>query len=96
MLTRAEILRVLRENKPLLQQRFNVRRIGLFGSYAREEAGTQSDIDTLVEMEQVTFDNYMDLKFYLEDLFQSPVDLVLATRVKPRLRPYIEEEVIYA
>jgi len=96
MLTRAEILRVLRENKPFLQQRFNVRRIGLFGSYAREEAGTHSDIDTLVEMEQVTFDNYMDLKFYLEDLFQAPVDLVLANRVKPRLRPYIEEEVIYA
>ena len=96
MLTLIEILHVMQDHKPFLQQRFHVRRIGLFGSYVRGEARPGSDIDALVEIESVTFDRYMDLKFYLEELFQLPVDLVLADNVKPRLKPYIDEEVIYA
>ena len=54
-----------------------------------------SDIDILVELEAPTFDGYMDLKFYLEDLFGRDVDLVMADSVKPRLRPYIAREVQY-
>ena len=96
MLTSMEILHIMQGHKPFLQQRFHVRRIGLFGSYVRGEASSSSDIDALVELESVTFDLYMDLKFYLEELFQLPVDLVLADNVKPRLKPYIDEEVIYA
>jgi predicted nucleotidyltransferase len=96
MLTQAQILRTLRSQKPLLEARFAVQRIGLFGSYARGDATSESDIDALVEMTVPTFDHYMELKFYLEDLFQTPVDIVLADSVKPRLKPYIEAEVVYA
>jgi len=53
-------------------------------------------VDILVELAEPTFDNYMDLKFYLEDILSRPVDLIIADTVKPRLKPIIEQEVIYA
>jgi len=75
-----------------------VKRIGLFGSYIRNEQKDRSDIDILVEFEknQKTFDNYMDLKFFLEDLFKSKVDLVVVEAIKPDLKPYIMRSVRYA
>lgn len=79
-----------------LNERFTVQRIGVFGSFARGEAGPDSDVDIIVELGEPTFDHYMDLKFYLEEILQHPVDLVLADTVKPRLRPVIEREVVYA
>jgi len=70
---------------------FGVKKIGLFGSFARGEQTSTSDIDILVEFDQdfKTFDNYMDLKFYLEDLFNYKVDLVIAEAIKPDLKPNI-------
>ena len=53
-------------------------------------------MDFLVEFEKKTFDNYMDLKFFLEDLFDRPVDLVIADAVKSRLRKPIFEGTVYA
>ena len=96
MVTKKIILNTLRDHKEELENRFGVRKIGLFGSYARDNAGLQSDIDILVEFNSPTFDNYMDLKFYLEDLLKTPVDLVLNDALKKRLRPYITQEVVYA
>jgi len=95
-LTRDEILGRLREHGPAMRHRYSLRRIGLFGSYFRGNADDQSDLDLLVEMDEPTFDHYMDLKFYLEDLFKCSVDLVLADSIKPRLKPQIAREVIYA
>jgi hypothetical protein len=79
-----------------LERRFSVKRIGVFGSCARGEAGPASDVDIVVELAQPTFDHYMDLKFHLEAVLQRPVDLVLAETIKPRLRPIIEREAVYA
>ena len=78
MLTASEILKKLKENREKIRK-FGVKRIGLFGSYIRNEQKKESDIDVLVEFEKgkKTFDNYMDLKFFLEDLFQCKVDLVI-------------------
>ena len=73
-----------------------VRKIGLFGSFKRGQAGRKSDIDILVVLAQPTFDSYMDVKFYLEDLFGRKVDLVMEDALKPRLRPYILADVEYA
>jgi len=73
-----------------------VQRIGIFGSFARGNAGPESDVDILVELKEPTFDHYMDLKFYLEDILGLSVDLVLHDAIKPRLKPIIEPEVIYA
>lgn len=77
---------------------YGVRRIGLFGSYNRGEQNENSDVDILVEFEEnrKTFDNYMDLKFFLEDLFGFPVDLVMEGTIKPDLLPHIMGSVKYA
>ena len=77
--------------------RKKVKRIGLFGSYVKNEQTAESDIDLVVEFEKgkKTFDNYMELKFFLEDLLECKVDLVIAEAIKPDLKPYIMEDVKY-
>jgi len=76
-------------------RKFGVRRLGLFGSTVRGESRPDSDLDFLVELERNSFDTYMDLKFFLEDLFECRVDLVLADTIKPRLREDILKEAEY-
>ncbi len=93
---KADVLSVIREKQSEIAGRFTVRRIGVFGSFATGKAGPQSDVDILVELDKPTFDNYMDLKFYLEEILNHPVDLVIHDAVKPRLKPIIEQEVVYA
>ena len=97
MLTYKNILTKLEENIATIKK-FGVKRIGLFGSYLRKEQKPTSDIDILVEFEKgkITFDNYMDLKFFLEDLFKCKVDLVMKEAIKPDLKPYIIGSVKYA
>jgi len=97
MLASEEITKKLEENMEKIKQ-YGVKRIGLFGSYAKDEQKKESDIDILVEFEEgkKTFDNYMDLKFFLEDLFQCKVDLVIKESIKPSLRKYILDSVKYA
>ena len=93
---RDEILKTLRVHKDELRQRFGVKSLAVFGSVARGEAGPESDVDILVEFEgRATFDRYMGLKFFLEDLLGRRVDLVTRKALKPRLRPYVEQEAIY-
>ena len=79
-----------------LSERYTVVRIGVFGSFARGDDNRESDVDVVVELAQPTFDHYMDLKFRLEEVLQRPVDLVMAETVKRRLKPIIEQEVVYA
>ena len=96
MLRKKEILETLLTHTDELNKRFSVTKIGLFGSHVRDEALPGSDIDLLVEFAHPTFDNYMDLKFYLEDIFHESVDLVLSDALKPRLISYVNAEVVYA
>jgi predicted nucleotidyltransferase len=88
-------LKTLEARVPALR-RLGVRRLGLFGSVARDEAGEASDLDFVVELDEKTFDRYMELKLYLEELFACQVDLVLADSIKPRLRSTILNEAVYA
>jgi uncharacterized protein len=75
---------------------FNVESLSLFGSVARNEATTDSDLDFLVEFKgPATFRGYMDLKFYLEDLFEKPVDLVIKKDLKARIKQSVIDEAIY-
>ena len=96
MQPRDEILEQLHAHKAEMRRRFSAERIGVFGSCARGAARADSDIDILVEFSEPSFDHYMELKFYLEDLFGAPVDLVLADCIKPRLKPVIAAEAVYA
>ncbi|MFQ5974782.1 MAG: nucleotidyltransferase family protein [Candidatus Hydrothermarchaeales archaeon] len=97
MMESEEIIKKIEENIDKIK-RYGVKKIGLFGSYIREEQKKESDIDILVEFERgkKTFDNYMDLKFFLEDLFNHKVDFVIAEAIKPDLKPYILRSVKYA
>jgi uncharacterized protein len=94
-LTKAKILGVLGTHRREILE-FGVKTIGLFGSLAKGKGKSSSDIDILVEFRNPTFDQYMDLKFFLEDLFGKKVDLVLRDTLKPRIRKYILDEVVYA
>ena len=94
-MNRDEILKCLAEHREELTN-LGVKSLALFGSAARGEAGPDSDLDFLVEFEgSATFDQYMNLKFFLEELLGRPVDLVTHKALKPRLRPYIEKEAVY-
>lgn len=92
---REQILTALHTHRAELE-RFGVTSLALFGSAARDELGTQSDVDVLVEFgAPVSFDRYMDTKLYLEDLLERPVDLVTRRALRPQLRPAIERELLY-
>lgn len=89
-----EILDLLREHRGEFRQ-FGAKSLALFGSFAREEARQDSDIDLLVDFNSPpTFEAYMNLKFYLEDLLGRAVDLVPRKTLKPRLLPQVEREAI--
>ncbi len=90
---RERIMQLLRERREQIRD-YGVRRLRLFGSCARDEAREVSDLDFLVDFEKKSFDAYMDLKEFLENLFGCPVDLVLSNAIKPRLRPFILKDAI--
>lgn len=94
MRTRLQTLQLLEDNLDRIKG-FGVRQLGIFGSVAREEDSENSDIDVLVDLEKETFDNYMGLLFYLEDLFGKKVDLAIKNSLKPRIRDRILSETVY-
>lgn len=94
-MSKNDILTALNTNEAKIKS-FGVLRLSLFGSSARGEETPQSDLDFIVEFEKKSFDSYMDLKLFLEDLFGRRVDLVLADGIKPRLRAAILREAIHA
>jgi len=86
------VIETLRAHEKEIQERYSVRRIGVFGSYVRGEQKATSDIDVLVEFEKPAFDNFMDLAFYLEELFGRRVDLLTSEGVKGiRIKEIIKE-----
>jgi uncharacterized protein len=94
-MTRDEILTTVARNRDRLRA-LDVRELALFGSYARDTPSSSSDIDFLVEFDRKSFDNYMAVKELLESLFKKPVDLVLKSTIKPRLRENILREAVRA
>ena len=93
-MTKEYILDFLRTNKQLLNEKYSVTKIGLFGSYAKGSATQNSDIDILVEMPS-SFDNFFDLKYFLEDAFGKTVDLGKIKNLRLLIKQYVDKEVIY-
>ena len=76
--------------------RLGVKSLSLFGSVARGEERPDSDVDILVEFEgRVTFDRFMDTKFYLEEILGCKVDLVTPQAIRPRMKPYIMQDLVH-
>jgi predicted nucleotidyltransferase len=97
MNSKNDILSVIRTHKPQLVL-FGVSKIGLFGSYVRNEQQPQSDIDILVdfEPEKETFDNFMNLYNYMEELFtDEKVEVVTVNGLSPYIGQHILKEVNY-
>ncbi|MBM4241948.1 MAG: nucleotidyltransferase family protein [Euryarchaeota archaeon] len=90
-----KVIELLKEHEKELKERYSVIRIGVFGSYVRGEERETSDIDLLVEFAEPTFDNFMDLVFFLEDLFGKKVDLITPKSISPYISPSIQKEVVW-
>jgi predicted nucleotidyltransferase len=89
------ILTQLKDYMEEIRQRFSVRRLSIFGSVVRGEASEGSDVDVLVAFDRkATFDLFMDLKFYLEELLGTGVDLVTDKALRPQIRRIIEKEMV--
>jgi uncharacterized protein len=92
-----QILAFIESHKSDLQK-FGVHKLGLFGSYVRNEQTISSDIDLLVEYipGEKSFDNFVSLIDYLEASFGKEVELVTSESLSPHIKPYIEREIQYA
>jgi len=75
-MTKQEVLNTLSDNKTYIKKHFEVDKIGLFGSYAKDKQTKDSDIDIYVEFKNKTFDNLAGLWNYLEDLYHKKIDLI--------------------
>jgi len=93
ILNSEQIMKILEENKIKIKS-FSVKKLGLFGSYAKGEASDKSDLDFLVVLKENNFDNYFGLKVYLEELLKKRVDLVIEKDLRSELE-YVKEEALY-
>ena len=92
---RKQITLIIKRHLPDLKREFSVRSLGLFGSYARDDAGKRSDVDILVEFDVVPgLFEFIELENRLGELLGKKVDLVMKDALKPAIGKFILEEVI--
>lgn len=98
MYTQKQILDFISKSKPMLQEKFHISRIGLFGSYARGEQSSNSDIDLIVEFDENTeilYDLKIGVKQFFKDNLSVNVDLCRGKYLKPKFKNRILNEAIY-
>ena len=99
MLTKEEITRVLRENSPYLASEYGVKRIGLFGSYAKDMPTETSDVDIVVEFDRPIGFRFAEFAEYLESLLGKRVDVLTPAGIQgiriERIAESIEESTVY-
>ncbi len=89
-----ELRRILRRHMPLLRERYGVESLGLFGSYVRGDADSDSDLDLLVRFHQTPgLIQFVELENHLSDLLGLRVDLVMAEALKPNIGRRVLAEV---
>ena len=93
--TREEILNLLSQNRHQLENRFKVHRMALFGSYARGDQKSDSDVDILVDIDPSVGLEFVTLADQIEQLLGLPVELVSLRAIKPNKLKYIERDLIY-
>ena len=94
MRTTPRILRLLEQAKPELVRRFGVRRLAVFGSYARGQQREESDVDILVEVDPSIGLEFVDLAERIESLLGLRSEVVSRRAIKPRNWEVIEKELI--
>ena len=95
-MSKQDILEIIRQTRPELADRFGVERLGLFGSYVREQEKRRSDIDLLVSFRRdIDLFEFLDLKDFLQKRLHHKVDLVMDSALKPAIGKRIRAEVEY-
>lgn len=94
-MTKEDILGILSKAKSELQEQFKVRKLALFGSYARGEQRADSDVDILVEVDPSIGLEFVTLAQKIETLLGVNVDLVSSRAVTSQAMEFIEPELIY-
>lgn len=95
-MTKDEILQILELHKEELKHKYKVKELGIFGSYVRGDDKITSDIDILVEFEEVPdLFTFLEIEGYLEELLRTKVDLVRKKALRPQLQDNILAEVTY-
>lgn len=95
-LSKEEILDFLRKNKPFFKKKFGIEGVKLFGSFARDEATPESDVDILIDMKKKDFDKWFDFKDLLEKEFNRKVDVLFRDSVRTFIMRFIKKEMIDA
>lgn len=95
-MSRDEIMSIILAHNSFLLSH-GVKRIGLFGSVARGEERQGSDVDIIVDFKEgcKSYDNFIELSFFLEDLLNCKVDLLTPESISPFMLPYIENDLQY-
>jgi len=97
-MNKQDILNYLKSHQDKYKKQFGIKFIGLFGSYARDEANEKSDIDILYDIEKdkkLSIFNYLKLINDLENNLHKKVDLVRPTTIKPQIKDYIYQDLVY-
>ena len=94
-MNRDKVLAALRQHKQALREQFDVTGLALYGSFARDQADSDSDVDILVRFDgPATSKSYFGTLFYIEDLLGRRVDLVTDKALRPELRPFVEQDAL--
>ena len=94
-MNRDEVLDTLRKHKQVLRERFDVTGLVLYGSFARNQATPESDVDILVRFGgPATSRSYFGTLFYIEDLLGRRIDLVTDKALRAEFRPFVEQEAL--
>jgi len=90
-----EMIEIIKQHRHELEERFKVKSIAIFGSYAREEQTSQSDVDIIVEFKEPIGLLFIHLADFLEEILETKVDLLTFDAIKPNRQRYIIEELVY-
>ena len=94
MKTKQEVLRILQQEKPELVRRYAVKRLALFGSYARGDQRDDSDVDVLVEVDPAIGLGFVELAERIEGALGVRAEVVSRRAIKPRYWEVIQEDLI--
>lgn len=97
MLTKEQILSILKVHKPFLETEMGVKKIGLFGSYAKSLQMNDGDVDIFVEIEKTDYKTVLNILLYLEEQLDAKVDLLYnGQHLRTSFLNTLERETIYA
>ena len=93
--TQQQLFKKLKELKPLLYEKYGIKRIGVFGSYAINAQDEKSDVDLIVELTKPLGWAYFSLPSFFEQQLHAKVDVTTREAIKPRIKEQVLKQVIY-